>query len=185
MRECKRALRAQIRGQIKAFSVDSLAEMSSQIVSRIEALEEFRCASTVAVYWSLESEAATHDLVRKYASLKRIVLPVVTGDVMHFAEVDGDCANLSEGAFGVMEPREGRVCLPEDIDLMLVPAMAFDRRGGRLGHGKGYYDRYFEHYTGPKVGICFDFQLVDEVPCEPFDVRVDAVLTEKEYICSR
>lgn len=185
MKELKRALRANIRSCCASISAESLAEMSARAVAAIESLEEFRQASTVAVYWSLAAELTTHSLVRKYASLKHIVLPVVDGPTMHFAEVASDCSNLLEGAFGVMEPREGRVCEPSTIDLMIVPGMAFDRGGHRLGHGKGYYDRYFEQYDGPKIGLCFDFQLVEEVPCEPFDVAVDAVLTEKEYICCR
>lgn len=183
--EQKRELRRRIRSCGKAISPEDLAVASARICRQVEGFEPFAEARTVALYWSLAGEVSTHELVRKYASCKRIVLPVVTGEVMHFAEVAEDCSNLIEGAFGVMEPREGRVCPPEEIELMVVPGMAFDCRGGRLGHGKGYYDRYFEQYTGPKVGICFDFQMVDEVPCESFDVRVDAVFAEKKYICSR
>lgn len=184
MKERKKALRAHIRGCRAEFSAEQLADMSARTMARIEALEAFRKASTVALYWSLAGETATHNLVRKYAASKHIVLPVVDGDTMHFAEVAADCSNLSSGAFGVMEPREGAVCPPDEIELMIVPGVAFDRKGGRMGHGKGYYDKYFERYNGLKIGVCFDFQLVDEVPCEPFDVGMDAVLTEKEYICN-
>lgn len=183
MKERKRALRAHIKDCRAEFSAEQLAEMSARAMARIEGLEAFRKASTVALYWSLAGETSTHDLVRKYAATKRIVLPVVDGETMHFAEVAADCSNLTSGAFGVMEPRESTECPPDEIELMIVPGVAFDCRGGRMGHGKGYYDKYFEHYNGLKIGVCFDFQMVGEVPCEPFDVRMNAVLTEKEYIC--
>ena len=175
----KKELRAHIKHCRTTFSAEQATEASERIAARIEQLAEFAEARTVALYWSLDGEVSTHDLVGRYASSKRIVLPVVDGATMHFGVVAPDCSNLTEGAFGVMEPRDGEVCPPEEIELMVVPGVAFDREGGRLGHGKGYYDRYFELYKGPKVGICFDYQMVESVPCEEFDVRVDRVLTDE------
>lgn len=174
----KRELRKRIKGCIAESLPAELVSRSEPLMARVEQLESYAEASTVALYWSLAGEVCTHELVRRAVLSKRVVLPVVTGDVMHFAEVAPDLSNLSQGAFGVMEPREGRVCDPSEIDFMLVPGMAFDRAGGRLGHGKGYYDRYFELYKGVTAGVCFDFQMVDEVPCESFDRRVDMVVCE-------
>ena len=174
----KRELRKRIKGCIAESLPAELVSRSEPLMECVEQLESYAEASTVALYWSLAGEVCTHELVRRAVLTKRVVLPVVTGDVMHFAEVAPDLSNLSQGAFGVMEPREGRVCDPSEIDFMLVPGMAFDRAGGRLGHGKGYYDRYFELYKGVTAGVCFDFQMVDEVPCESFDRRVDMVICE-------
>ena len=155
----KKELRRFVRGCVLAISQSELKRRSERLVERILGLEDYRKARTVALYWSLPGEVATHELVRRALADKRVVLPVVTGESMHFAVVAPDMSNLVEGAFG-------------------VPGMAFDRDGGRLGHGKGYYDRYFELYTGVTVGVCFDFQIVDRVPCEPFDRRVDMVVSE-------
>lgn len=174
----KKELRRFVRGCVLAISQSELKRRSERLVERILGLEDYRKARTMALYWSLPGEVATHELVRRALTDKRVVLPVVTGESMHFAVVAPDMSNLVEGAFGVMEPRVGEVCPPEEIDFMLVPGMAFDREGGRLGHGKGYYDRYFELYKGVTVGVCFDFQMVDRVPCEPFDRRVDMVVSE-------
>lgn len=174
----KKELRRRIKDCILATSQASLEQRSEPLTEQLLRLESFCKARTVALYWSLPGEVATHELVRRVAADKRVVLPVVTGEVMHFAEVAADLSNLQQGAFGVMEPRVGEVCPPEEIDFMLVPGVAFDREGGRLGHGKGYYDRYFELYKGVAVGICFDFQMVDRVPCETFDRRVDMVVSE-------
>ena len=174
----KRELRKHIKGCIAESSPTELVQRSAPLMERIEQLESYAEARVVALYWSLAGEVCTHELVRRAVLTKRVVLPVVTGDVMHFAEVAPDLSNLSQGAFGVMEPREGKVCDPAEIDFMLVPGMAFDRTGGRLGHGKGYYDRYFELYKGVTAGVCFDFQMVEEVPCEPFDRCVDMVICE-------
>ena len=174
----KRELRKHIKGCIAESSPTELVGRSEPLMERVEQLESYAEASTVALYWSLAGEVCTPDLERRAVLSKCVVLPVVTGEEMHFAEVAPDLSNLSQGAFGVMEPREGRVCDPSEIDFMLVPGMAFDRSGGRLGHGKGYYDRYFELYKGVTAGVCFDFQMVDEVPCEPFDRHVDMVICE-------
>lgn len=178
IKDRKKALRRHIKGCIAAVSPESLKLRSAPLAERVEVLESYRKAHTVALYWSLPGEVDTHALVQRAVADKRVVLPVVTGESMHFAVVTPDLSNLVEGAFGVMEPRVGEVCPPSEVDFMLVPGVAFDARGHRLGHGKGYYDRYFDIYKGVKVGICFAFQMVDEVPCEPFDVAVDAVVSE-------
>jgi 5-formyltetrahydrofolate cyclo-ligase len=95
--------------------------------------------------------------------------------------------NFIKGPFGVMEPSEDsqKVHL-EDLDGVLLPGLGFNKKGHRLGKGRGFYDRALEAYTGTKVGVCFSCQVVDEdIPEEQHDIRVDALVTEEEYIiCS-
>lgn len=96
--------------------------------------------------------------------------------------------SLRTGAYGILEPISGdresseSRTLEEEIELIVVPGVAFDRRLNRLGRGKGYYDRLLSTLQARKVGICFDFQLKDAIPTEPFDRKMDAILTEKETI---
>lgn len=105
-----------------------------------------------------------------------VLLPKVDGDLMRACVYEGE-GSLRKGAFGIMEPAG-----PEyegEIDMIVVPGLAFDSCGRRIGYGKGYYDRFLP--TAPhslKVGVCFDAMILDEVPTEPHDVRMDVVITE-------
>lgn len=88
--------------------------------------------------------------------------------------------NVGHGSFGIMEPQADAFTDYEQIDLILVPGMAFDRHGHRLGRGKGYYDRFLSQAKDCyKIGVCFPFQLVDEVPTDEHDVRMDEIITQK------
>lgn len=174
----KKSLRRQIKDLYKAHSTADLAVQSRVVAEGIEQLDEFREAHTVALFWSLSDEIYTHDLVRRAAHEKRVVLPVVDGDDMTFREVDS-CENLQTGAFGIAEPRYGKVCQPDEIDFILVPGVAFDASGRRLGRGRGYYDKYLPRTKAYRVGVCFDYQFVAEVPAEAHDQRVQRVLYVK------
>ena len=91
--------------------------------------------------------------------------------------------SLKTGVFGILEPSEDCEAVPEsEIDLIIVPGVAFDRQLNRMGRGKGYYDRLLSTLQAPKIGICFDFQLQDTVPTESFDKKMDMIITEKEII---
>ena len=112
----------------------------------------------------------------------RIVLPRVEDTPqgeprMEFYDYRPD--SLAAGAYGIREPQGGEACPAADIDVMVVPGMAFTRDGRRLGRGKGYYDRYLarEGFRAWCIGVCFGCQIVDDLPCEPFDRRVDEVVT--------
>jgi hypothetical protein len=101
---------------------------------------------------------------------------------MTFREYTGK-ESLQKGAYNIPEPHNGRVISPSEIDLMLVPGVAFDTSGGRLGRGKGFYDRYLSRLDAAhiyKVGICLPHQLVAQVPTEPHDVRMDTVIIGRE-----
>ena len=93
-----------------------------------------------------------------------------------------DESRLELGSFHIEEPTGDNVVNPEDIELIVVPAVAYDRKGNRLGRGKGFYDRLLQTTKATKVGIGYEFQLVDEVPVEPHDVGVDIIITENATI---
>jgi 5-formyltetrahydrofolate cyclo-ligase len=102
---------------------------------------------------------------------------------MIFREYTGP-EDLQVGEFGIAEPTRGRILRPEMIDLMVVPGVAFDRAGHRLGRGAGYYDRYLSspHAAGVyKMGVCFPWQSVESVPTEPHDIAMDEVITIMNY----
>ena len=150
---------------------------SAAIFSAVERLPEFRAARTVAVFAALPDEPATDEVLARWASTRRVVLPRVEGDAMRFYACRPDA--LVFGAFGILAPQGERPCPAGEIDLVVCPGVAFTADGRRLGRGRGYYDRYLGDpaFRGFRVGVCYAHQLVDDLPVEPHDVRMDRVIT--------
>lgn len=174
----KQELRKIIRTEKRHFSQHQLAEMSLSVISRLMAHPRMKTAQTVMMYWSLPDEVDTHAAVdRLIAEGKRIILPVVIGEgLMELRRYTGR-KDLKQGAYGIMEPSGELFTNLSAIDLIVVPGMAFDTHGHRLGRGKGYYDRFLEQVPHTfKIGICFDFQKKDLVPYSEHDIPVDQVL---------
>lgn len=161
-------------------------ELSAVIVERFMALPEYAAAETVMFYVDVRDEVRTrHALPAAIASGKRIVIPYcVDGELelFHLAAMD----ELSVGMYKILEPREElrlvaeKRLQPEDLDLIMVPGVAFDRMGGRTGHGKGYYDKLLEHARAdaPLVALAFESQIFPQIPCESHDIFMDKVVTE-------
>lgn len=172
----KPELRQAIRQLKRQFSREELGELSLAVIDRLCRNERFIEAKTILAYHSLPDEVATHDLVKKYSETKTLLLPRVIGDgAMELRRYRGD-DDLRRGSFGIMEPCGELFSDYDQIDLAIIPGMAFDPQGHRLGRGKGYYDRFLARARNIyKVGICFPFQLVDEVPTDETDVDMDAI----------
>lgn len=173
----KKELRKQIKNLKNQYSPEQKIEMSRPLWQELEQNILFRQARTVLLYWSMEDEVFTHDYVNKWAGEKTILLPCVKGDVLELRVFEG-MESLQPGeVFGILEP-VGEIFTDYDaIDMIVVPGVAFDRQGNRLGRGRGYYDKILkETRVAKKVGICFDFQFVEEVPVDELDVRMDVVV---------
>ncbi|MCD8260245.1 MAG: 5-formyltetrahydrofolate cyclo-ligase [Bacteroides sp.] len=184
MKNRKKELRKLIATRKTCYS-GSTQEVLPDLFYLLESFVYFQQAKTVLLYHSLPDEVNTRYFIEKWKREKKILLPVVRGEEMVLCPYEG-AENCKVGSFGITEP----VTLPytdyEKIDLALIPGVAFDRKGNRLGRGKGYYDRILPYISATKTGICFSFQLLDEIPREPFDVPMDFILTEKELLtCSR
>lgn len=162
----------------RALDSDKRLTASAAIFSAVERLPEFRAARTVAVFAALPDEPATDEALARWAETRRVVLPRVEGDTMRFYACRPEA--LVFGAFGILEPQGERPCPPDEIDLVVCPGVAFTADGRRLGRGKGYYDRYLGQvaFGGFRVGVCYAHQLVDDLPVEPHDVRMDLVITD-------
>lgn len=160
-------------------STSTHQSQSAEILAALEIHPVFRAAKTVLLYHSLPDEVDIHDFIRKWCEKKRILLPVVTGDELKLRTYSGP-GNLAIGAYGIEEPTGEFFTDYSAIDLIVVPGVAFDRKGNRLGRGKGYYDRLLPQIPSAyKAGICFSFQIVEEIPAEPFDICMDEVITSK------
>ena len=173
----KKEIRERMRQLNRALDSRQRLRASAAIFSAVERLPEFRAARTVAVFAALPDEPATDEVLARWASTRRVVLPRVEGDAMRFYACRPDA--LVVVAFGILEPQGERPCPAGEIDLVVCPGVAFTADGRRLGRGRGYYDRYLGDpaFRGFRVGVCYAHQLVDDLPVEPHDVRMDRVIT--------
>ena len=181
MMEEKKALRkhiAQLKGSMDA---SSLSAASDRLLARLEQSPRFREARTILCYYSLPDEVATHDFVERWKDKKNILLPVVKGDDLELRRYTGR-HDLHTGAYHIEEPGGELFTRYDTIELALVPGVSFDAEGNRLGRGKGYYDRLLPKLATYNIGICFDFQVSPHIPCEAFDRRMNAVLTESGWL---
>ncbi len=156
--------------------------MSANICLQLEESLLFQQTSCIALYYALPGEVETESLLEKWYQQKKLVLPLVKGDDLQFQQYLGK-DYLQRGAFNIWEPDEKCPIVDlQDIELIIVPGVAFDRSRNRLGRGKGFYDRMLAQLEIPKIGICFDFQLKEEIPADTFDKKMDLIITEKESI---
>ena len=165
-----------------SYTKTALLDLSAKITERLEETELFRHASCIALYHAIAGEVQTAALIEKWYREKKLLLPLIKGNDLQLLLYAGK-ESLKTGVFGILEPSEDCEAVPEsEIDLIIVPGVAFDRQRNRLGRGKGFYDRLLSTLDVPKIGICYDFQLKDRIPVEPFDRKMDLVITEKEIV---
>lgn len=180
--EKKKELRRLVSSMKKAIPVNERKSRSEKVIERLKKMPKFMQAGSVMLYWSLPDEVFTHDLVLDCAaSGKKVYLPVVDGDDLRIRRFTGMDTMREGESFSIPEPSvDSEEVSLGDIDLVVVPGVAFDMRGGRMGRGKGFYDRLFSGAQNSpyKVGICFDFQIMDNIPMEAHDALMDAVLSE-------
>ncbi len=171
----KAKIRRRIRNKKNILSDMEKAQSSQLVFEKIESLPEFINAKSVLLYWSLPDELPTHNFIVKWSTKKQMLLPMVKGDKMLIKPFT-TAEELRKSDMGIWEPDAQKEYMRQ-IDLVIVPGIAFDKNKNRLGRGKGYYDRYFNNKSITKIGICYDFQLLEVIPTEPFDVRMDKVIT--------
>lgn len=181
--EEKKALRRRVREVLSALTPEELARSDDALFARFLSLPQVEQARTVFAFWGIPGREP--DTPRLISALlergKRVCLPrMLPGHQMEVRLYDPD-RPLVPASFGISEP--GTDCPlveREEIDLALVPAVCYDRRGSRLGFGGGYYDRWLAGFSGIRVGLCRGAVLQDRVPTEAFDARVHHLLTEGE-----
>jgi len=163
-------------------------EISQRICATFAALPEYAAAKTVLFYVDVRSEVRTrHYLSTALTHGKKIVVPWCNDqgelELFHLESVD----ELTIGMYRILEPRPelrsppAKQVTPQELDLVMVPGVAFDRTGARMGHGKGYYDKLLQHarHDAPLVALAFECQLFPEIPTAPHDIFMDKIITEK------
>jgi 5-formyltetrahydrofolate cyclo-ligase len=180
----KRELRTRMRSLRAVLPAAAAGERSRAATKRVLELPEYAAAKTIVAFSAIQKEADPAEILSSArASGKRVGLPRVVDELLELHEF-GDVSELEEGAFGVLEPSAtARVITPAEVDLVIVPGLAFDPRGHRLGYGRAFYDRLLPHMPQAfRVGFAYDFQVMMELPNDPHDVPMHAVVTDQRML---
>lgn len=149
---------------------------AERVFERVENSAAFQMAEKILMYHSLPDELETRRFLKKWKDIKKFFLPRVNGVNLELLPYDE--TKLEIGSFYIEEPTGNDLHPIEEIELIIVPGVAFDSQGRRLGRGKGFYDRLLKSSKATKIGIGYEFQLVDQLPSEPHDIPMDIVITE-------
>lgn len=181
----KAALRAQMKAARARLLSSEIAEKSARVAENVRAMDVYRAARRILCYASVGGEVDTRALIQAmFADAKQVCLPVVESRGCMAARLLRAPDALAAGAYGIPVPDGGAEAAPSSIDLVLAPGLAFDRAGGRLGMGGGYYDRFLPACSAAACALAYEFQLVQAVPVAPHDGRVQWIATERAvYNC--
>lgn len=178
----------QLRKKFRQLRKDGFSIEKSKIIEqKILNSNEYKVCKSVFVYVSYNTEVDTLEIINSALRDKKTVAVPVMTEIPHtmvFVKIDSmDC--LEKNSFGILEPRleAGKIVKADNNTMVVVPALAFDRCGYRLGYGGGYYDKYLsENETMCNIGIGFSCQLVDRLEINEYDVKLDKIITEEEYV---
>jgi 5-formyltetrahydrofolate cyclo-ligase len=175
----KQALRQEMKLRLRQSAIphSQLVRRSDIIFNRLVKTKEFQEAECIAAYHALKDEVQTSGFLDDWLYRRRLFLPVVIGDSLEFRYYSGhNC--LRPNGYGILEPYETEKIEIKELELFIVPGIAFDKVGNRLGRGGGYYDRALANTDKPSIGLCFNFQLVESLPVEAHDRKVTMVITD-------
>lgn len=180
----KKTLRSRMRALRRGLSPEAQRAASEAVFGRLTAYAPYRNATCVMAYIACRGELDLAPVTRHIlASGKRLALPRCEANGTLTARKVNALSDLTPGAYGIPEPAEdSEIVPPEEIGLVLVPGVAFDRACYRLGQGGGYYDRFLQETAAVRAGVCHDAALLEHVPREAHDLRMDAVITPEETI---
>lgn len=180
IKEAKKALRGEIRAKRRHIPPETRGAKDKAITEKILSLEEYKKAGTVLCFVSYGGEPETRDIIADILKQdKRLCVPRCLDDgLMEYVVIDS-LSCLRAGYKGILEPLEGLPVLePSDIDMAVVPGLAFTAEGKRLGQGGGFYDRFMENTKAFTCGVCYREFLLEDIPTESFDKKVSAVVTD-------
>ncbi|HMB14890.1 MAG TPA: 5-formyltetrahydrofolate cyclo-ligase [Pelovirga sp.] len=183
----KKAIRAHMLGRRSALLLEQVEQLSRLAQQRLLATELFSSVQSMALYSPIHNEIATSEIFAAACRQGKLVYyPRVAGEALHFVEINSP-GQLIPGSFGVLEPAAELNSSQQVPDLILVPGVAFDRFGHRLGYGRGFYDRYLSRFSDQvvRVGFSYSFQLCDALPVDAHDQSLDVLVTDTETITWR
>lgn len=177
----KKALRREIGQKKRAMAAAEIAAYSRNLAEKLYETEEYRQARAIYAYLPYNQEVRTWEIVeRAWKDGKRVAVPKVYGDEMRFLWLE-DFTQIAPGGWNIPEPTFDAPVAEDETALVLMPGLAFDPAGHRVGYGGGFYDKYLEAHPGHKlVALCYPFQLLDHLDVEEHDIPVDRVICADE-----
>lgn len=167
-------IRKELLAKRNSLSENEIEEKSGGIRHNIENCTPFKNASKVMLYFEIGSEVKVSPLLM---DSKEFYLPKIFDESIIAVKFDG-FENLKINKFGIKEPSGNEN--EKGIDLCIVPGVGFDKNSVRIGYGKGYYDKFLSEFKGLKIGVCYDFQMVEDIPSDSHDIKMDVIITEKD-----
>lgn len=171
----KKRLRKHIKTQVAMLTPEQKQLEADNVFSHIEHSKLFKHSTNIMFFSSLPDEIPTHHVIERWAEMKNVFLPRVSGDDIELIKFEP--GTLKKGSFNILEPTGEDIVDPQILDLIIVPGVAFDRQGNRCGRGKGYYDRFLSQTNAVTVAVCFDCQLVNNLPVEKHDIPAQYIVT--------
>ena len=175
----KAEIRKRMRELKRAVTPEEKLRRSETVMRSVEQLPEFQRARVVLLYWSMADEVQTHAFVERWYRDKTLLLPCVDGDDLVLRQYTGPECMVAGEQFGIGEPTGEEWKDLDAVECIIVPGVAFDKQNNRMGRGRGFYDRLLKSTPNAvKVGVAYDFQMLDTIPVEPHDVKMNRVITE-------
>jgi 5-formyltetrahydrofolate cyclo-ligase len=155
---------------------------SEAVCNRLKQSDEYKNSTILYIYMDFKNEVITRSIIEDaHKTGKKVAIPKIIGDEMYFYYIKS-VSNLQKGYFGILEPETTMPAMDQD-GIMIVPGVAFDEKGYRIGYGKGYYDRFLQkHKRFKKIAFAFELQIVEEIPYDGYDVPMDLIITEERVI---
>ena len=183
----KKRIRKMMKSFLKNMGVEERERRSRDVKEKLLSLGIYKKAKTVLFYASREDEVDTFSIMREaLKASKRVLLPRIEREDLRIYEIKNLDRDLEKGMYSIFQPKKNRPPVEnlKEIEVVVVPGLAFDREKNRLGRGKGYYDRFLKRLPPDtlKIGICFSFQLLDCLPHTSDDFKLDKIITDKEII---
>ena len=184
MSNYKKSVRKTIISQRDLLKLNDIKEKSNKIINKLYNTSNFIKANTIFIFVSFGSEVDTREAIKYMLSLgKTVCVPKVMGKFDMRAIKISKIEDLAINKMGILEPRCGVEIDSTIIDMVVVPGVAFDKKGYRIGYGGGFYDIFMsklKNHTS-KVGIAFDLQVIEDISYESFDIKIDSLLTETNH----
>lgn len=186
MKNDKENIRREVSRKRRYLTKRQKNKLDDIITTKLISTPEWKHAGTVLIYVSHIYETDTVKVIKKSIPNKHIIVPKthLRFNTLSLHKID-DFDDLVKGRYKLLEPHPDTIIVsPSEIDLAIIPGIAFDRKGHRIGYGKAYYDRLNKHLKCPKISLAYSFQIVDNIPAQKHDIPVDVIITEKEIIHS-
>ncbi|MDD5148457.1 MAG: 5-formyltetrahydrofolate cyclo-ligase [Candidatus ainarchaeum sp.] len=178
----KALLRMQNLQKRNSLNAREIEQKSRIIQSKLFSLEEFKKAEKILFYAGVKSEVQTRQMILDALALgKTIAVPKSDFEKKTMKAIRiNSLADLEETKFGLLEPKKGKEIPANELGLVIVPGVAFDLKGNRLGYGGGFFDKFLKKTKCPKIGLAFECNIEESLPSSPHDVKMDKIITEEK-----